>query len=225
MNNYAIKISNLSISQNEQKILEDVNLNINHGSFIYLIGTTGSGKSTFLKSLYKEVEIEKGEIEILNQNLSEIKDKEIPFLRRKLGIVFQDMQLLSDRSIYKNLEFVLQSTGWKDKERIKERINDVLEIVHLEDIENKMPFELSGGEQQRVSIARSLLNKPSIIIADEPTGNLDPEKSNIIIEIMQEINQKGTTIIIATHNHSIIEKFPHITYEFIDRRITEIKIN
>ena len=225
MNSYAIKISNLSISQNEQKILEDVNLNINHGSFIYLIGTTGSGKSTFLKSLYKEAEIEKGEIEILHQNLSEIKDKEVPFLRRKLGIVFQDMQLLSDRSIYKNLEFVLQSTGWKDKERINERINDVLEIVHLEDIENKMPFELSGGAQQRVSIARSLLNKPSIIIADEPTGNLDPEKSNIIIEIMQEINQKGTTIIIATHNHSIIEKFPHITYEFKDRKIKEIKIN
>ena len=146
-------------------------------------------------------------------------------MRRELGIIFQDFQLLSDRNIYKNLEFVLRSTGWKDRHKIKERISEVLSTVHLEKVEKKMPFELSGGEQQRVSIARALLNHPKIILADEPTGNLDPEKSKSIIETMKEINEKGTTIIIATHDYSIIKNFPSTTYRFKNKEIKEVLIS
>ena len=150
---------------------------------------------------------------------------EILYLRRKLGIIFQDFQLLSDRNIYKNLEFVLRSTGWKDKHKIKERISEVLNTVHLKKVEKKMPFELSGGEQQRVSIARAILNHPKIILADEPTGNLDPEKSKSIIETMKEINQNGTTIVIATHDYSIIKNYPSKTYRFHDKEIKEVLVS
>lgn len=220
-----ISITDLHISYKNNEILRNINLKINEGDFVYLIGETGSGKSSLLKSLYKSVEYQKGSVQIGNYNLNKIKSGKIAYLRRELGIIFQDFQLLSDRNIYKNLEFVLRSTGWKDRYKIKERISEVLSTVHLEKVEKKMPFELSGGEQQRVSIARALLNHPKIILADEPTGNLDPEKSKSIIETMKEINEKGTTIIIATHDYSIIKNFPSTTYRFKNKEIKEVLIS
>ena len=225
MNNPIITISDLHISFKNNKILKNINLNINEGDFIYLIGETGSGKSSLLKSLYKEIDFQKGFISVGEFNLNNIKKNKIAYLRRQLGIIFQDFQLLSDRNIYKNLEFVLLSTGWKDKHKIKERIIEVLNTVHLEGVEKKMSFELSGGEQQRVSIARALLNHPKIILADEPTGNLDPEKSNSIIETMKEINSNGTTVVIATHDYSIIKNFPSKTYRFENKEIKEVMIS
>ena len=225
MNNPIITISDLHISFKNNKILKNINLNINEGDFIYLIGETGSGKSSLLKSLYKEIDFQKGFISVGEFNLNNIKKNKIAYLRRQLGIIFQDFQLLSDRNIYKNLEFVLLSTGWKDKYKIKERIIEVLNTVHLEGVEKKMSFELSGGEQQRVSIARALLNHPKIILADEPTGNLDPEKSNSIIETMKEINDNGTTIVIATHDYSIIKNFPSKTYRFENKEIKEVMVS
>jgi len=220
-----IRISNLQIYYNNNEILKNINLDIKEGDFIYLIGETGSGKSSLLKSLYKGVDFQNGNIQIADFDLSKIKNRSIAHLRRKLGIIFQDFQLLSDRNIYKNLEFVLRSTGWKDKHKIKERISEVLNTVHLKKVEKKMPFELSGGEQQRVSIARAILNHPKIILADEPTGNLDPEKSKSIIETMKEINQNGTTIIIATHDYSIIKNYPSKTYRFNDKEIKEVLVS
>ena len=225
MNNPIITISDLHISFKNNEILKNINLNINEGDFIYLIGETGSGKSALLKSLYKEIDFQKGCISVGEFNLNDIKKNKIAYLRRQLGIIFQDFQLLSDRNIYKNLEFVLRSTGWKDKHKIKERIIEVLNTVHLEGVEKKMSFELSGGEQQRVSIARALLNHPKIILADEPTGNLDPEKSNSIIETMKEINSNGTTIVIATHDYSIIKNFPSKTYRFENKEIKEVMVS
>ena len=225
MNNPIITISNLDISFKNNKILKNINLNINEGDFIYLIGETGSGKSSLLKSLYKEIDFQKGFISVGEFNLNNINKNKIAYLRRQLGIIFQDFQLLSDRNIYKNLEFVLRSTGWKEKHKIKERIIEVLNTVHLEGVEKKMSFELSGGEQQRVSIARALLNHPKIILADEPTGNLDPEKSNSIIETMKEINSNGTTIVIATHDYSIIKNFPSKTYRFENKEIKEVMMS
>ena len=225
MNKPIITISDLHISFKNNEILKNINLNINEGDFIYLIGETGSGKSSLLKSLYKEIDFQKGFISVGEFNLNNIKKNKIAYLRRQLGIIFQDFQLLSDRNIYKNLEFVLLSTGWKDKYKIKERIIEVLNTVHLEGVEKKMSFELSGGEQQRVSIARALLNHPKIILADEPTGNLDPEKSNSIIETMKEINDNGTTIVIATHDYSIIKKNPSKTYRFENKEIKEVMVS
>ena len=225
MNNPIITISDLHITFKNNEILKNINLTINEGDFIYLIGETGSGKSSLLKSLYKEIDFQKGSISIGEFNLNNMKKNKIAYLRRQLGIIFQDFQLLSDRNIYKNLEFVLLSTGWKDKNKIKERITEVLDNVHLEGVEKKMSHELSGGEQQRVSISRALLNHPKIILADEPTGNLDPEKSNSIIETMKEINSNGTTVIIATHDYSIIKKFPSKTYRFENKEIKEVMIS
>ena len=225
MNKSIISIKNLHIAYKENVILKNINLNINKGDFIYLIGETGSGKSSLLKALYKGVDISEGIIEVGEFNLNTIKKNKIAYLRRELGIIFQDFQLLSDRSIYKNLDFVLQSTGWKDKNKIKNRIKEVLETVHLSNVEKKMPYELSGGEQQRVSIARALLNHPKIILADEPTGNLDPVKSKSIIETMKEINLNGTTIVIATHDYSIIKHFPSTTYQFENKEIKEVVIS
>ena len=222
MNNTIISIKNVSISYTNNLILENINLEINKGDFIYLIGETGSGKSSLLKALYKGIELNRGSIIVSEYDLKKIRKSKISYLRRELGIIFQDFQLLSDRNIYKNLEFVLRSTGWKDKNEIKNRISEVLNKVHLEKVEKKMPFELSGGEQQRVSIARSLLNNPKIILADEPTGNLDPEKSKSIIETLKEINLEGTTIIIATHDYSIIKNFPNKTYRFENKVIKEV---
>ena len=203
-----IVLNDVSIEQGNKLILSNVSLRIQKGEFIYLVGETGSGKSSLLKSLYAEVKIKTGEIFIDKLKVSTIKEKKIPELRRNLGIVFQDFQLLNDRNIFQNLEFVLNSTGWKNKDKINNRIKESLDAVHLKYAENKMPYELSGGEQQRAVIARSILNKPKLIIADEPTGNLDPDKSEKIINLLKEINKLGTTILIATHDYEIIKKFP-----------------
>jgi len=225
MNKPIINLKDVDLHQMDEQVFENVNLNIDHGEFIYLIGATGSGKSSLLKVLYKELKISSGNITLAGIDLNKIKNKEIPNLRRKLGIVFQDFQLLSDRTVFENLSFVLKATGWTKKEKISNRINEVLNSVHLIGVKDKMPYALSGGEQQRAAIARALLNHPEIILADEPTGNLDPEKSEKIIELLQEINAKGTTIIIATHDYTIIKKYPARTLQCAKRKITEIIMN
>jgi cell division transport system ATP-binding protein len=203
-----IYLSNVSVYREKILVLSNLSLKIDVGEFVYLIGKTGSGKSTLLKTLYAELLPEDGEAKIAKYNLASIKQKEIPFLRRKLGIVFQDFQLLFDRTVNHNLEFVMKATGWKDKEKIEKRSHEVLEMVGMPVKGFKMPHELSGGEQQRVCIARALINRPQIILADEPTGNLDPETSAEIISLLHQINKTGTTVILATHNHQMIEKFP-----------------
>jgi len=224
INSSIITLKKVDIYQAEKKVFDNINLTIKQGEFIYLVGDTGSGKSSLLKSLYADVKASSGKIIVANINLENIKEKNIPELRRNIGIVFQDLQLLSDRNIFKNLAFVLKATGWKGKEKINKRIKEVLKDVHLNNVENKMPHELSGGEQQRAVIARALLNKPSIIIADEPTGNLDPKKSKKIIELLQEINTAGTTIIIATHDYSIIQKYKARTIKCENQKINEFVI-
>lgn len=203
-----IQLSEASIFQQDNLILSDVNLNIYENEFVYLVGQTGSGKSTLLKCLYAELRLNKGDGEVVGFNLNKIKSSEIPYLRRKLGIVFQDFQLLTDRSVYENLYFVLQSTGWKNKAEADTRINEVLEEVGLSTKSFKMPFELSGGEQQRVVIARALLNKPALILADEPTGNLDPDTSDDIMKLLHHISTTGTSVLMATHDYRLISKFP-----------------
>ncbi|MAR20786.1 MAG: phosphonate ABC transporter ATP-binding protein [Flavobacteriales bacterium] len=217
-----IIIKNLNIYQENHQIFDNVSLKISNGEFVYLIGDTGSGKSSLLKSLYAEIKPESGSIKVGEFEIQSLKDKDIPFLRREVGIVFQDFQLLTDRNIYNNLKFVLKATGWKDKIKINNRIKEVLNAVHLDSMEEKMPYELSGGEQQKAAIARALLNKPKIILADEPTGNLDPEKSIKIIQLLEEINLSGTTIIIATHDYEIMRKVKKRTVKCNDKKIVEI---
>ena len=220
--NTVIEFKAVDVLQKTNIIFQNINFKISAGEFIYIVGKTGSGKSSLLKSLYAELPIKKGGIEVLGYEVGELDDNNISNLRRKLGIVFQDFQLLTDRTLYENLLFILEATGWKDKEKINERIKEVLDNVHLENCESKMPYELSGGEQQRATIARALLNHPEIILADEPTGNLDPEKSEKIIGLLKEINNKGTTIIVATHDYSIIKKFPSHTFVCENRSLVEI---
>ncbi len=203
-----IKLSDLSVFQKNKLVLTNVNLEINKGEFIYMIGKTGSGKSSLMQILYADLPVETGEAVICGYNIKTIKQKNLPFLRRKLGIVFQDFQLLEDRSVKKNLEFVLKSTGWKDKKLIENRILQVLDEVDLIEKLNVMPHQLSGGEQQRIAIARALLNEPEVVLADEPTGNLDPETSNGIMKILFKISELGKTVIMATHNYNLIHKFP-----------------
>ena len=217
-----IIIENLNIFQENHQIFDNVSLKISDGEFVYLIGDTGSGKSSLLKSLYAEVKPKSGSIKVGEFEIQSLKDEDIPFLRREVGIVFQDFQLLTDRNIYNNLKFVLKATGWKDKIKINNRIKEVLNAVHLDGMEEKMPYELSGGEQQKAAIARALLNKPKIILADEPTGNLDPEKSIKIIQLLEEINLSGTTIVIATHDYEIMRKVKKRTVKCIDKKIVEI---
>ena len=225
MNNTIINIEGVNIYQMNHQVFNNITLRIEKGEFLYLIGDTGSGKSSLLKALYAELKVTSGNISVADIDLRTIKHKEIPILRRKLGIVFQDFQLLTDRSVADNLEFVLRATGWENKTEIFERIDEVLDSVHLNGAKEKMPHELSGGEQQRAAIARALLNHPEIILADEPTGNLDPEKSAKIIELLQEINTKGTTILIATHDYSIIKKYNARTIKCDEQKVAEIDSN
>ena len=217
-----INIEGVDIHQMKHQVFTNINLKIEKGEFLYLIGDTGSGKSSLLKALYAEIQVTAGNISVAGIDLTQITRKEVPTLRRKLGIVFQDFQLLTYRTVAKNLEFVLKATGWENQTEISDRINEVLDSVHLNGVKEKMPYELSGGEQQRAAIARALLNHPEIILADEPTGNLDPEKSGKIIELLQEINAKGTTIIIATHDYLIIKKYQTRTIKCDDQKVIEV---
>ena len=203
-----ISLKNAAIYQHERCILKDVNFEIGEGEFVYLIGKTGSGKSSLLKTLYADLPAKKGDIMIADFDLRRIKKREIPMLRRKIGIVFQDFQLLFDRSVEDNLSFVLEATGWKEKTLISKRIDEVLRQVNLENKRKVLPHQLSGGEQQRIAIARALLNDPKVILADEPTGNLDPETTNDIMDLLKEISSKGKTILMATHNYNLILKYP-----------------
>ena len=225
MNNNIISLEGVDIRQMNHQVFSNITLKIENGEFLYLIGETGSGKSSLLKALYGELKVDAGNITVADTDLTKIKHKEIPTLRRKLGIVFQDFQLLTDRNVFDNLEFVLKATGWKNKAEIKARIDEVLDSVHLSGVTDKMPYELSGGEQQRAAIARALLNHPELILADEPTGNLDPEKSEKIIELLKEINAKGTTILIATHDYSIIKKYSARTIKCAENKVIDIDSN
>ena len=206
--NTVIRLQNTDVFQQKHLVLSDVNLEINKGEFVWLIGQTGSGKSSLLKIMYGDLHLSTGEGHAGGYDLKSLANKDVPFLRRKLGIVFQDFQLLSDRTVEKNLEFVLLATGWKEKPQISDRIRDVLEKVGLKSKLRKMPHELSGGEQQRVVIARSLLNEPELILADEPTGNLDPDTSEEIVMLLKQISLNGTAVLVATHDYHIIRTFP-----------------
>lgn len=206
--NTVIKLNNIDIFQQKHLVLSNVNLHVDNGEFVYLIGQTGSGKSSLLKIIYGDLHIVNGDGHVVGYELKDLKEKDVPFLRRKLGIVFQDFQLLTDHTIEQNLAFVLKSTGWKDKNLIDERIKDVLEKVGLRSKMKKMPHEISGGEQQRVVVARALLNDPELILADEPTGNLDPETSEEIMILLRQISQSGTAVLMATHDYHIIRTFP-----------------
>ena len=215
-----LKLENVEICREENRVLHDACLTLRNGEFVYVIGKVGSGKSSLLKSLYCEIPILRGEARIMDYNLTKMKRKDIPYLRRKLGIVFQDFQLLTDRSVSKNLEFVLKATGWKKKSEIKERIDNVLRQVGMQDKGYKMPHELSGGEQQRIVIARALLNNPKLILADEPTGNLDTKSTQEIMEILKELHRSGRTVIIITHDEEIASQ-AHRVIRILDGRIEE----
>jgi len=202
-----IELSDARIFQNGIEVLQNVNLEVHPGQFIYIIGETGSGKSSLLKTLYAELKLKHGKGRVVDYSLNKLKSSQLPFLRRKLGIIFQDFQLLRDRTVNENLVFVMKATGWKDKKAMKDRMNELLSLVGLEDKGNKMPHQLSGGEQQRVAIARALVNNPEIILADEPTGNLDPNTSDNIIALLSEISANGTAVLMATHDYKIMERF------------------
>lgn len=203
-----VSLDSVTISQRSKTILSNICFQVNTGEFVFLIGKTGSGKSSLIKVLYGEIFIGYGNGSVVGFNLNELNKNNLHLLRRKIGIVFQDFKLLQDMTIYENMNFVLKATGWRDKNKIKKRINKVLELVSIETPLEKYPFELSGGEQQRIAIARALLNNPELIIADEPTGNLDPETSKSIMELLKKLNKGGITILMATHDYNMIVKFP-----------------
>lgn len=217
-----IRYKNVNINQQELGVLEDVNLELNKGEFVYLIGKVGSGKTSLLKTIYGELDIQSGDAEVLGYNMSNIKRKHIPQLRRRLGIVFQDFQLLTDRNVHSNLSFVLCATGWSNKIAIKERIDEVLDQVGMTGKGYKMPNELSGGEQQRIVIARAILNRPEIILADEPTGNLDSETGRQIVELLKSICASGSAIMMTTHNLHLLSEYPGIVYRFENHQIKEV---
>lgn len=217
-----IRYKNVNINQQELGVLEDVNLELNKGEFVYLIGKVGSGKTSLLKTIYGELDIQSGDAEVLGYNMSNIKRKHIPQLRRRLGIVFQDFQLLTDRNVHSNLSFVLRATGWSNKIAIKERIDEVLDQVGMTGKGYKMPNELSGGEQQRIVIARAILNRPEIILADEPIGNLDSETGRQIVELLKSICASGSAIMMTTHNLHLLSEYPGIVYRFENHQIKEV---
>ena len=217
-----IELINASIFQNNKSVLKNVNIEVAKGDFVFLIGRTGSGKSSLIRILYGDLSLKEGIGNVLGFDLLEINRKQIPFLRRKIGVVFQDFKLLSDRNIYDNLKFVLQATGWKNKDDIEGRIKDVLKEVGLFEIEKKYPFELSGGEQQRTAIARALLNTPELIIADEPTGNLDPQTSNEIMEVFKRLHKQGMSVFMATHDYNMIVKFPGKIFKCDSGKVFEV---
>jgi len=219
MSNSVLKLIDAYILQDKNLILNNINIDVKKGEFVYLIGKTGSGKSSLLKTLYGDLELSQGKGEIVGYKLENLNQNEIPLLRRKLGIIFQDFKLLNDRSIYGNLEFVLKATGWKNQKKISEKIQAVLTKVNMESSTEKFPYELSGGEQQRVAIARALLNDPELILADEPTGNLDPQTSIEVMEILQDLNKKGNSILMATHDYALILKYPAKTLKCEDSKV------
>lgn len=208
MSQPVLLLKNVTVYQDNNAVLSDINLEVNHGEFLYIIGKTGSGKSSLMKTLYADLKLREGEGEFVDYNLAKLREKDIPYLRRKIGIVFQDFKLLPDRSVYENLSFVLKATGWSEKQEMDTKINEVLDKVGMKSAANKMPHQISGGEQQRIAVARALLNDPEVILADEPTGNLDPQTSVEVMQLLREINQNGKTIIMATHDYALIMKFP-----------------
>lgn len=220
-----INYKNVNIYQDEKLILKDVTFTADEGQFIYLIGRVGSGKSSLLKTIYCELDIDKSDAEqaeVLGVSLLPIKRSKVPALRKQMGIIFQDFQLLHDRTVLKNLKFVLKATGWKKKSEINERIDEVLTLVGMADKKDKLPHELSGGEQQRIAIARALLNNPKLIIADEPTGNLDPETASHIVSLLKDITKQGTTVVMSTHNIPMLDKFPGIVYRCKDGSLHDV---
>lgn len=219
-----IELVNADIVQRDHTVLTDINLEIKTGEFVYMIGKVGSGKSSLIKTFNAEISLEKGEGKVAGFNLAEIKVRDIPFLRRKLGVVFQDFRLLSDRNVHDNLTFVLKATDWKDEKEINDRVNTVLEMVGMTSKAKSMPHQLSGGEQQRVAIARAVLNNPEIILADEPTGNLDPQTSIELMQIFKELNDQGKTVVVATHDYPLIRRFPARIITVDDQKIYETVI-
>lgn len=222
MSQTILSLQDVNIYQEGNPILSNVNLKVNHGEFIYIIGKTGSGKSSFMKTLYADLPLTDGEGTIVDFDLNGLIDNDIPFLRRKIGIVFQDFKLLPDRNVNNNMLFVLKATGWVDAQEMQYKIDEVLDKVGMKNWANKMPHQLSGGEQQRVAIARALLNDPELILADEPTGNLDPQTSVEVLEVLRKINQNGKTVIMATHDYALLMKFPSKTLKCEDGTIFEV---
>jgi cell division transport system ATP-binding protein len=217
-----LSLKNVTIYQENKVILSQVNLDVKEGEFLYIIGKTGSGKSSFMKTLYGDLDLTEGEGNIVGYDLAKLKEKDIPYLRRKIGIVFQDFKLLPDRNVNENMLFVLKATGWTDKHEMQDKIDEVLDKVGMKGFANKMPHQLSGGEQQRVAIARALLNDPELILADEPTGNLDPQTSVEVLEVLKKINTNGKTVIMATHDYALLMKFPSKTLKCEDSTIFEV---
>ncbi len=220
-----IHYENVEICRQEQIVLRDVNMKLYAGEFVYFIGKVGSGKSSLLKTIYGEIPISDGEASVLDYDIKRLKRREIPYLRRKIGVVFQDFQLLTDRSVFENLQFVLKATGWTRKQEIADRIDEVLHQVGMHTKAYKMPHELSGGEQQRIVIARSLLNAPQLILADEPTGNLDPETGRTIVALLHNICRTGTAVIMTTHNHHLVKEFPGRLLKCENRHLHEVEEN
>jgi cell division transport system ATP-binding protein len=222
MSQSVLSLKNATIYQDKNPVLTDVNIEVKHGEFLYLIGRTGSGKSSFLKTLYADLALIEGEGSVVDYDLNTLKENDIPYLRRKLGVVFQDFKLLSDRNVKENLLFVLKATGWTAKEEMDVKIEEVLDKVGMKGFASKMPHQLSGGEQQRVGIARALLNDPELILADEPTGNLDPQTSVEIMEVLRKINANGKTILMATHDYALVLKYPSKTLKFEGGKMFEV---